>query len=132
MINGKLWNRKLTFRLKLKVDTAEIGPSGFKSKHLLLWNILICSLLNYNLYNLNFQEMPSREFWVNPFLRYCSRNQMVFWSKNKWIFSIKTWLSRLCFFLQYFLNHYWHMTGSQILWIFFNSQRTCFRKKSTP
>ena len=40
--------------------------------------------------------MSSREFWVNPFLR-CYRNQMDFWSKNKCIFSFKTWFRWFCF-----------------------------------
>ncbi len=54
-----------------------------------------------------------------------------FRSKNKCIFSFKTWLSWFCFFLQYFLNHEWQ--GHQILWaVLNNSLNICFSKTSKP
>ena len=53
-------------------------------------------------YNLNFQEMPSGKFWVNPFLRYC-RNQVAFSGLKKRSFSFTTILSWFCF-LRYFFN----------------------------
>ena len=56
-------NQKLSFFCSINIlirHTAENEPSGFKSKHTIFFrNILMCKLLSYNL---NFQEMPPREF----------------------------------------------------------------------
>ena len=54
----------LNFILITSMHTAENRHFQVRRPKHFLWNILIFSHLRYNL---NFQEVPSREFWVNPF-----------------------------------------------------------------